>query len=124
MVNQVTRDSDGTTVRIDKQEAEQADITARAKRVLLVNSSGTVIKATPQEENRSGSDCSGSDGATGRVLTLQNTTTSGAPVSVWVEDQIIAQADFTVSHLSSSSTITFDNIAIHDTDTIRAFYYI
>ena len=32
----VTRDSDGKTVRLDKQEAEQADIVALAKRVLMV----------------------------------------------------------------------------------------
>lgn len=92
--------------------------------VVLVNSSGTVIKATPQEENRAGSDCSGSDGATGRVLTLQNTTTSGAPISVWVDDQIIGQADITVSHLSASSTVTFDNINVYDAQTIRVRYYV
>jgi len=109
-----TRASDGSTIDLKKQEAEQADVTARAKRTILVNSSGTIIKATTQEENRAGSDASGSDGATGRVLTLQNTSTSGAPISVWVDDQIIAQADITVSHLSASSTITFDNINFLD----------
>lgn len=123
MVNQVTRDSDGTTVRIDKQEAEQADITARAKRVLIVNSAGTVIKSVQQEENRSGSDCSGSDGDTGRVLTLQNTSTSGAPVSVWVEGTIIAQSDLTITHKSASSTIEF-GIAVYDADSIRILYYV
>jgi len=89
-----------------------ADVTARAKRVLIVNSAGTAIKATQQEENRAGTDCSGIDGALGRVLTLQNTSTSGAPIAVWVEDQIIAQADITVSHLATSSTVTLDNINI------------
>lgn len=116
--------ADGTTVDLDLQEAEQAHIVAKAKRVIIVNSSGTVIKATPQEDNRSGTDCSGSDGATGRVLTLQNSSTSGAPIAVWVEDQIIAQGDITVSHLSSSSTVTFDNIEIFNTDTIRVTYYV
>ena len=116
--------ADGTTVDLDQQEAEQAHIVASAKRVIIVNASGTIIKATQQEENRSGSDCSGSDGVTGRVLTLQNTSESGAPVSVWVEDSIIAQADMTVSHLSANSTITFDNIQIYNTDTIRVLYYI
>ena len=100
------------------------DKTANAHKVLLVNSSGTVIKATIQEENRAGSDASGIDGALGRVLTLQNTSTSGAPISVWVDDQIIAQADITVSHLSASSTVTFDNINLFDAQTIRVIYYI
>ncbi|KKM65929.1 hypothetical protein LCGC14_1486310 [marine sediment metagenome] len=120
----ITRDSDGTVVDIGQEEAEHADLTANAKRVILVNSSGTVIKATIQEENRAGSDASGTDGATGRVLTLQNTSTSGAPMSVWVDDQIIAQADITVSHFSSSSTITFDNINLFDAQTIRVTYYV
>lgn len=39
----VTRDSDGKTIRLDKQEAEQVEIDARAKRVLPVDSSGNVI---------------------------------------------------------------------------------
>ena len=120
----IKRDSDGTVVDLGQEEAEHAELTANAKRVILVNSSGTIIKATIQEENRAGSDASGSDGALGRVLTLQNSSTSGAPVSVWVDDQIIAQADITVSHLSSSSTITFDNINLFDAQTIRVTYYI
>lgn len=120
----ITRDSDGTTIDTSHEEAEQADTTARARRVILVNSVGTVIKATPQEENRAGSDASGVDGSTGRVLTLQNTSESGAPVSVWVDDQIIAQVDITMNNLSSSSTITFDNINLFDAQTIRVTYYI
>ncbi len=91
---------------------------------VLRDSSGNVIKATPQEENRAGSDCNGSEPNTGRVLTLQNTIESGGPTSVWVDDQIIAQADMTISHLSSSSTITFDNINIYDSQTIRVSYYV
>lgn len=103
---------------------KEHDSTASAKRVILVNSSGTIIKASLQEENRLGSECSGSDGATGRVLTLQNSSTSGAPVAVWVEDQLVNPSDVTFSHLSSSSTLTFDNLNIFDTDTIRVNYYI
>ena len=122
--NVVKRDSDGSTIDIFEQEAEQADVTARAKRVLIVNSAGTVIKSVLQEENRSGADASGADGSTGRILTLQNTSTSGNPSSIWVDDQIIAVADYTVSHLSSSSTITFDNINLFDAQTVRVQYYI
>jgi len=122
--NVIKRDSDGSTIDIFEQEAEQADVTARAKRVLIVNSAGTVVKSTLQEENRSGADASGADGSTGRILTLQNTSESGNPSSVWVDDQIIAVADYTVSHLSASSTITFDNINLFDAQTVRVQYYI
>ncbi len=104
----------------NKEHEENSD----AKRVILVNSSGTIIKATQIVEDRLGSECSGSDGTTGRVLTLVNTSESGNPVAIWVEDQLINSSDYTVSHLSSSSTITFDNINIFDTDTIRVNYYI
>ncbi len=92
--------------------------------IKFVDSNGIRIKSVIQEENRSGSDASGSDGTTGRSLTLQNTSESGAPVSVWVDDQIIAQADFTITHKSSSSTIVFDNINLFDSQTIRVTYYV
>lgn len=84
----------------------------------------TITTFTPQEENRSGADCNGINGDKVRVLTLQNSSLSIAPVSVWVDDQIIAQADMTISHSASSSTITFDNINIYDSQTIRVTYYI
>ncbi len=100
------------------------DNTAEAWKVLLVNSAGTVIKATQIEENRIGSELSGSDGATSRVLTLTNTSETGNPVSVWVESQLVSQSDFTPSHESSSSTITFGGIQIFDGDAIKILYYI
>lgn len=42
----VVRSSDGTTVDVRDQEAEQADITARAKRTILVDGTGTDIGVT------------------------------------------------------------------------------
>ena len=90
---------------------------------LLVDSSGDAIKITQSEENKLGSACSGSDGASNRVLTLANTTTSGGPVSVWVETTLIAGSDLTISHKAASSTVTF-GIAINNTDVIRILYYV
>ena len=92
--------------------------------VILVNSAGDILKVSLQEENRLGAEASGSDGATSRVITLQNTSESGNPTSVWVEDQLINQADITFNHLSSSSTLIFDNINLFNTDNIRVRYYI
>lgn len=109
---------------ISKAFRENADKQSGQISVTLVTPLGVAIKATVQEENRSGSDATGSDGATGRILTLQNSSESGDPFSVWVDDQIIAVADYTVSHLSASSTITFDNINLFDAQTIRVRYYI
>ena len=92
--------------------------------IKIVDSNGNRIKISQKEENRLGSECTGSDGANGRVLTLNNTSESGGPVSIWVEDQLIAQSDMTLSHLSASSTITFDNIEVFNTDTIKVLYYV
>jgi len=91
---------------------------------VLVDSSGNVIKATLLVENRLGSECSGTDGTTGRVLILQNTSESGAPVAIWNNDQLINPADYTVVHKSASSTVTFDNIEVYNADTIRGNYYV
>jgi len=118
-----TRTSDGETIDLPHEEAEQADTTARAKRVLIVNGSGTAIKISQIEENKTGADCNGSDGATSRVLTLSNTSTSGAPIAVWVEGQLLNSADTTFSHKAASSTVTF-GIAINNLDEIRVTYYI
>jgi len=109
---------------LSKAFRENSDKQSGQFSVNLVDTSGNPIKATPIDEFRLGSDCSGSNGATGRVLTLQNTNESGAPEAVWVEDQLIASSDITFNHLSSSSTLTFDNIGIFDADTIRVRYYI
>lgn len=109
---------------LSKAFRENSDKQSGQISVNIVDTSGNPLKISLIEENRSGSDASGVDGATGRVLTLQNVNTTGNPVSVWVDDQIIAVADYTVSHLSASSTITFDNINLFDSQTIRVHYYI
>lgn len=110
------------TPEAQKQNTYQNDATAR--RVILVNSSGTIIKATQIEENRLGSECTGIDGATGRVLTLVNTSESGNPVSIWVEGSLRNPGNYTFTHNSSSSTITFDSIEIFDADRIKINYQI
>jgi len=45
MVNLLTRKSDGKTIAIDEQEIEQAELDARAKRVMLVNESGNYVSS-------------------------------------------------------------------------------
>ncbi len=100
------------------------EIDANARRVILVNSAGTIIKASQIFEERLGSECSGSDGNSGRILTLQNTSESGSPVAIWVEGSLRNPANFTFTHNSSSSTVTFDSIEIFDADRIKVSYYI
>jgi hypothetical protein len=92
-------------------------------KVLIVNTSGVPIKISQLEENRSGSDCSGTDGAVGRVLTLQNTSETGAPVSVWVDGTLISLPDMTIVHKTALSTIEFA-VNIYNAQEIKVLYYV
>jgi len=74
-------------------------------------------------EHYTGSDCSGSTGAANRVLTLSNTgTTTDNGFLVHSSGLALAlTSEYTVSHLSSSTTITFLN-PIWDDQTIVVEY--
>ena len=74
-------------------------------------------------EDKRGSDCSGSSGATNRVLTLTNTQLTFAnEFRVFVNGLLLVlDIDYTISHLSASSTITFLN-AIFDSAYIFTEY--
>lgn len=64
-----------------------------------------------ETESKRGSDCTGSDGATNRVLTLANTLiTDSDSFLVSVSGLVlIPDVDYTATHSSSASTITFLN---------------
>lgn len=47
----IKRDSDGSTIDLEKQEAEHADLTANSKRVILTDSSGNIIQSTVSTNN-------------------------------------------------------------------------
>lgn len=68
-----------------------------------------------------GSDCTGTDGDTGRVLTLNNTSLTTI-VQVWKGGRYMHSADITVAHNSTSSTVTFIN-EVYDDDYIEVFYF-
>jgi len=74
-------------------------------------------------ESKRGSNCSGTDGTANRVLTLTNTmTTLTGGFSVYVNGlQIVPTTEYTVSHLSASSTVTFLNL-VYDADYIVVIY--
>ena len=75
-------------------------------------------------QNSSGSDCSGSSGESNRILTLENTNvTTNAGLFVAVSGlKLTLDTDYTISNLSSSSTITFLN-PLWENMTIVAKYY-
>lgn len=73
-------------------------------------------------EEYAGSDCSGTDGGTSRVLTLVNTELS-EDESVYLDGVRLDEGtQYTASHLSSSSTITF-LVPVFDTQTVAVNYY-
>ena len=72
-------------------------------------------------EDKAGSDCSGSDGATGRVLTLANTLLT-ANEEVFVDGLLVDPSTYSASHLSSSSTITFTTPKIYNSQYIIVRY--
>ena len=62
------------------------------------------LRGIPAEENKRGSALSGSDGATGRVLTLVNTTlTKTAGVMAFRNGAFIPKTDLTIVHNASGS---------------------
>jgi len=82
------------------------------------------LKGTPNEETKAGSDCSGTDGTTGRVLTLANTSTMKiAAFQVFRNGAKIVKADMTVTTTGTNDTITFDNTIIFDADVIEVIYF-
>ena len=73
-------------------------------------------------ESRTGADCSGVDLATSRVLTLVNTSLSkNELISVGGMIQT-PSTDYTVSHGSSGTTVTFLGI-IQDVQKIEVLYF-
>lgn len=77
-----------------------------------------------QTENKNGSDCSGNNGETNRVLTLSNTgLTQSSGFLVYVNG--LAQTEnvgYTVNHLSSSTTVTFLDKIFNSTPIIVQYY--
>lgn len=82
----------------------------------------TMAGSTPNTENKRGSNCSGSDGNSNRILILSNTATSTNEMIVLNGQVLTLTEDYTMVHNTVSSTITF--IAnIDDTDYISVRYY-
>lgn len=67
-------------------------------------------------ESYTGTNCSGTNGGTSRILTLANTnlTVDGGLIVIVSNATLHPTTDFTISHLSSGSTITFLNAMFND----------
>ena len=112
--------ADGTTVDIDFETANQSDVTALAKRVILVDSSGTVIKSIRTRENLAGSAGSGSNGDTNRVYTLTTSATDIDIVEV-LKDGVLLVEGVDYDKDNSAKTITMLGNTF-DAQTISVFF--
>jgi len=80
-------------------------------------------RGIPATESDRGSDCSGSDATTSRVLTLTNTsTTKSGGFQVFVNGLRLYSSEYSVSHLAANTTITFNN-KVWDADYITTDYF-
>ena len=115
------RDSDSSTIDLAKAEAEIYDTTALARRVILVSSSGTVIKSTRTRENLAGSAGTGSDGAGNRVYTL-TTTSSVDIVEVFLDGVLLVEnSQYTIDNTTKKVTVI---VNVFNTQTVTVFYNI
>jgi len=87
----------------------------------MVRTSASTRPERAKSENKLGSDCSGSSGATNRTLTLAVSNVRSTGLTVTVNGTTLhegAAKDFTIS----SNVITFIN-AVDNTDNIRVVYF-
>jgi len=110
----------GETINTNREEANQADTTAYAKRVILVNAAGTVIKLVRQRENLLGSAGTGISGDLTRVYTL-TTTNAVDIVEVYLDGVLLLETtQYTINN--TTKTVTMVSQAVFDAQTLSIFY--
>lgn len=89
-----------------------------------ISTSTLKVDYTENTEYFDGSDCTGSDGGSNRTLTLTNTTlTQQDGFMIYVSGLAISLTnDYTVSHLSTGTVITFLNPIFNDSLIIADYY--
>ena len=118
----VKRTSDGSTIDVIEEEAEQADTTANARRTLLVDSAGTTIKIVRSRENLAGSAGTGSDGDSDRVYSL-TTSNSVDIVEVFLDGVLLIETtNYTINN--TTKKVTMVSQAVFDVQTVSIFYNI
>ena len=116
----VKRTSDGSTIDVIEEEAEQADTTANARRTLLVDSAGTAIEIVRSRENLAGSAGTGSDGDSDRVYSL-TTSNSVDIVEVFLDGVLLIETtNYTINN--TTKKVTMVSQAVFDVQTVSIFY--
>jgi len=116
----VKRTSDGSTIDVIEEEAEQADTTANDRRTLLVDSAGTAIKIVRSRENLAGSAGTGSDGDSDRVYSL-TTSNSVDIVEVFLDGVLLIETtNYTINN--TTKKVTMVSQAVFDVQTVSIFY--
>ena len=87
--------------------------------------SDQLSRGIPTQETKNGSDCSGTDGATGRVLILTNATAiKAAGRMIFRNGAFLDPQDYTVTSSPPNDTVTFTNINIFNTDRRIVVYFL
>ncbi|MHA1383270.1 MAG: hypothetical protein ACTSR3_05895 [Candidatus Helarchaeota archaeon] len=106
-------------VPIADQEQYTYENAAKAKRIILVDNTGNIIKLIRTRENLAGSAGTGSDGDTNRVYTLTTTNTVDI-VEVYYNGVLqVETTDYTIDNNNKQVTML---INVWDTDLISIFY--
>lgn len=69
-----------------------------------------------------GGNCSGTSGATDRVLTLSNTTLTNNEI-IWLKRGYLHPNDYGIVHASSNTKITFSASNVYNDDEIAVRYH-
>lgn len=81
-------------------------------------------RGVPQEETSDGSSLSGSDGSTGRVWTLTNTSTIKTNgILVFRNGGLLDSTEYTVTSTGTSDTVTMDSVPVWNVDKLRIIYF-
>lgn len=94
---------------------------AKARRVLVVGSSGTVASIIRLRENKAGSAGTGSDGDTNRVYTL-TTSNSVDIIEVFLDGVLLIEiTDYTIDNSTKQVTMLRN---VFDSQTLSIFYLV
>jgi hypothetical protein len=82
-------------------------------------------RGIPSQEAKSGSNCTGTDGAAGRTLALANATAiKAAGRMIFRNGSFLDPNDYSISNSPPNDVVTFSGVNIFDADRIIVIYFL
>jgi hypothetical protein len=82
-------------------------------------------RGIPSQEAKNGSDCTGSDGDTGRALTLANASAiKAAGRMIFRNGAFLDPNDYSITGSPPNDVVTFSGVNIFNTDRIIVVYFL